>query len=1711
MTSNSLRRPTTIWLLLTALALAGSAAPAASAAPGDLDTSFNTDGLQTFKFGNAGQAYANDTIVHSSGRIVAGGVSGSRWALAGFTSSGNPDSAFGENGPPGGTLTSWDNDGGTTAGSLDALVEAPDGKIIAAGSANRSSSDFTTDFALARYNADGTLDTTFGSGATGKVRTPFPGGYARAVAVVVQSDGKIVVVGDWTASDFSSSSMAVARYNADGSPDTSFDTDGQKTIPAAASTYSGASGVVLQSGGKIVLAGYAVSGAVQKFALVRLAGDGAVDGTFGSGGSTLTSMDTGNSFGRDLIADGSGRLLLAGRADSDSNPSNGGVKFALARYSPDGELDMDFGPGGGVTTAFGSTNAGATGVTVQPDGKIVLVGHASGGSGGEKVALARYSADGPIDSGFGDAGKVLTDFPDTAQDYGMALALQPDGKILAAGAADVAGDFYTNVSFALARYLGDTVDTTSPETEITGGPTGRTSDTTPSFDFTADEPDSTFECRFGTAGFAPCNTSNSSSGGTTTGSFTAPASLADGEHTFQVRATDSASNADSSAAGRTFSVDTTAPAVTLTAPGAGAMTDVRPTFSGCAGDDAGDLATVSVSVYSGSAASGTAVQELSASRFASGVCASGAGWSVQASADLSDGTYTARAVQSDDAAPDPNMGLSESRTFSAAAASSFVTITQPANGSSTKEKIVTFAGCVDGGGSVTLKIYSGTKASGSPLQTTGTNGGQSNSCTSGYRWQAGTQLLGDGVYTAQAERPIYTGDKTLSNTITITVDTTAPNTKITDGPPEMTEQSTARFVFGPEPAEKGVRFECRLDGGGFAACPERTAQGAGTFTTPELGYGQHSFEVRAIDAAGNIDASPAARNWTVAAPPANTAKPTIPNPRHPRGPRVGDKLTAFAGQWTNSPTSYTFKWYRCANTGRACSQGFQAMSAAEGGLVTGHTSDSHSYTLRGADVGRLITVRVVARSPYHTSSPADAAVGLPVAADPSARHVTVDSPASGSSVRDRRPTISGRASDNPGDAQQVVVEYRRQTSGGDHGPARAFVAPRSGGTWSGTAPRLAKGLYAIRAHLAEDAGNTVTSLWSVVNVGKLAAPSYSGKFKIRGVAQVNELLVVKATGSWSPDEAIDVTYRWQRCPETTSKATECKYVADPRRDTSYQVGRGDSGDHLRVRVSARNPDNEKWTREWSKFSEEIRKADTPPFLRSGGPRIVAPERDVSVGDKLRAEDGDWQANPSPAVSRQWRRCHATAPWNSCEDIKGATGTAYKLGSRDEWHRIELQVKAENPAGSKISYSARTEYVQADRETRRRAAVRASYLRVLGRGPSDGESRYWVGRGLSLDELVAEHRQNLKRDRSLASDVVERAYKKVYGHGPYRHTNIDVADQTEQFDRDVRVLMGLGDGFDEVVDRLAREFIREAYDRIFWWEGDISPKRRKSLVEAHIRNRDVSRFLEKVRNDVYDNQGLDRGEALWNDVALSNGPLHGAARTSYPKTGYKPGKPQGAADRELCWGGIGPSCTGVDNQSFSSVEGEFVRRDGRRMAYVRLTTTIGSILHDAICRSHPGEWNPNAGAWCGTYPFNVDAMAEIPIRKYKAPAAAEWNKATANTLQGRKWPDTYGPYGLWEATASLDDKFADDWSDDLRPAKRQTRKAFITHGGFIVGVGDFEAPWQWRGVEMRGSLRLEAPAGQELDATDADFCRSGTADGPPRGTTLLGFRQHIFCK
>jgi uncharacterized delta-60 repeat protein len=376
------------------------------------------------------------------------------------------------------------------AGAGEAIVEQADGRIVVA-------SPTSGDFRLTRYLSDGTLDPGFGVG--GLVTTPVGPGLDFSQGLTVQSDGKVVAVGAAYNASGSNSDFAVVRYNTDGTLDLSFGTGGMLVMPIGA-FHDTAWDVVQQPDGKLVVSGDSndLVGSIFKsrVTLVRYASDGSLDATFGSGGVVRTAIGTGNAQARALALQPDGKLIVGGAASLgelvarynvdgslDATFGAGGIAaglidgtidsvalqpdgrivansryltFRVLRFDINGALDSVFGSGGVVATPSGNSYA----VVLQPDGKMVAGGLEAG-----FFKLVRYNLDGTIDPTFGVSGAVTT--PSGGL---VAMLLDSAGRFVACG--------YSGTTQRLARYHTEFESTTTTTTSSTS--TSTTSSSTSS-------------------------------------------------------------------------------------------------------------------------------------------------------------------------------------------------------------------------------------------------------------------------------------------------------------------------------------------------------------------------------------------------------------------------------------------------------------------------------------------------------------------------------------------------------------------------------------------------------------------------------------------------------------------------------------------------------------------------------------------------------------------------------------------------------------------------------------------------------------------------------------------------------------------------------------------------------------------------------------------------------------------------------------------------------------------------------------------------------------------------------------------------------------------------------------------------------------------------------------------------------------------------------
>jgi uncharacterized delta-60 repeat protein len=440
-------RPRRLAISTFIAAVLGSAilSAAAQAAPGDLDPSFSGDGKQTTGFrisGSAANDVASAVAIQANGKIVVVGSSGSHATGSDF--------ALARYNPNGSLDKSFSGDGRQRTGFgiwgpicvATAVAIQDDGKIVVVGFTHQTSYDYA--FAIARYNPNGSLDPSFSG--NGRQRTYFFG-TDHATGVAIQGDGKIVVVGDAYNLTTDAADFAIARYSPNGTLDTSFSDDGKQTT--AFGGYAGANPVALQGDGSIVAAGVDQEPPNYDFALARYNPDGSLDTSFSGDGTQTTSFGGGRDIAHGVAIQDDGKIV----ADGQGGRSN----FALARYNPDGSLDPSFSVDGRQTTGFGfGPHDAANGIAIQGDGRIVAAGNASvpvAKHGSRAVssdfALARYNPNGTLDKSFSGNGREITGFGRYSE--ANAVALQADGNIVAAGkgrGSDGTSDF------ALARYLG---------------------------------------------------------------------------------------------------------------------------------------------------------------------------------------------------------------------------------------------------------------------------------------------------------------------------------------------------------------------------------------------------------------------------------------------------------------------------------------------------------------------------------------------------------------------------------------------------------------------------------------------------------------------------------------------------------------------------------------------------------------------------------------------------------------------------------------------------------------------------------------------------------------------------------------------------------------------------------------------------------------------------------------------------------------------------------------------------------------------------------------------------------------------------------------------------------------------------------------------------------------------------------------------------------
>lgn len=387
---------------------------------GRLDKNFGTDGIVF-----TGANHPAYVALQGDNKILLAGGS----TLERYNTDGSLDTTFG-------TVGTVD----ISFGSATAVALLANGKIIVAVDTSAIAQGVGSDFALVAYSSDGSLDTGFGNNGFVATSVGFDSSVVHDLAVqadgkIVTAGKTYELFYDGFGFSIKALTFALARYNSDGSLDTGFGSNGTVITDIAAGAPEEASTVSLQADGKIVAAGYAlVAGTALDFALARYNIDGTLDSTFGSNGIVTTHLNSGAK-ARDIAVQADGKIAVAGFTTS----SGTGSDFALVRYNTDGSLDTAFGNNGRVITDFDNDNDYAHAIGIQSDGKIVVAGNVSILVYPQQfrrfaAGLVRYNTNGQPDPTFGNSGQVVTQVGESTT-YASDLAIQPDGKILVAGTA----------------------------------------------------------------------------------------------------------------------------------------------------------------------------------------------------------------------------------------------------------------------------------------------------------------------------------------------------------------------------------------------------------------------------------------------------------------------------------------------------------------------------------------------------------------------------------------------------------------------------------------------------------------------------------------------------------------------------------------------------------------------------------------------------------------------------------------------------------------------------------------------------------------------------------------------------------------------------------------------------------------------------------------------------------------------------------------------------------------------------------------------------------------------------------------------------------------------------------------------------------------------------------------------------------------------------
>lgn len=444
------------FLLLAAGSVASAHTQAGALSPaGTLDGSFGGGtGLVTTLFNPASPIntdYAFDLVVQPDGKLVVAGWASdisdpADFALARYKPDGSLDPSFGGTGLVRGGFGSFSIEEGF------ALLREPNGKLVVGGWAASSPLDPSVDFVLMRFLPNGLPDPAFGVG--GKVKTNL-GADDWVLVLARQADGKLLAGG--RSGPLGRHNFALARFLPNGALDTTFGTAG-KVFTDFGGRDDSIEALAVLPDGRILAAGPSGTGPTGgpfKMALARYTKQGKPDPTFGISGKTLLSFGQSSAATALALLPGGKFLVGGGIAAAGGVGGAANMDFAVLRFTANGKLDPTFGTAGRVTTDFAHKFDGVDDLRVLTDGKIVVAGQideSHPGAGDGAFGLARYTANGQLDSTFGVAGRVRTQFPGSVGSSVEAMEIQANGRIVVVGPVFPAFPAI-GVSFGVARYL----------------------------------------------------------------------------------------------------------------------------------------------------------------------------------------------------------------------------------------------------------------------------------------------------------------------------------------------------------------------------------------------------------------------------------------------------------------------------------------------------------------------------------------------------------------------------------------------------------------------------------------------------------------------------------------------------------------------------------------------------------------------------------------------------------------------------------------------------------------------------------------------------------------------------------------------------------------------------------------------------------------------------------------------------------------------------------------------------------------------------------------------------------------------------------------------------------------------------------------------------------------------------------------------------------